>query len=195
MFFSKRAFFSTIGLAVVVSVSGWFVVKTAQRQISTASVPDDFVISTANEITNIKTNKSGQIAYIAKAQKAKRFENEDAWFYKVDVLFYNKDRKQEPWHITSDYGKVTNNDNNVHLYQKVIMQRQAAGKNAPAVKITTDEVFYDDKKDQLNTDRLVTITQPGTDNITTGEGLIGHPKTGNYKLLKNVRSYYAGQNE
>lgn len=196
MFFSKRAFFSTLGLALVVSVSGWFVVKSVQQQINQGKLPNDFVVNTAQNLRDVKTDINGDLTYIAEVEKAVRYENTDAWLNKMNIVFYNnKVQSKAPWHITSDYAKLTNNNNNIRLYDNVIMWRQSSGKNAPAVKIATQEALYDDEQDRLSSDRFITITQPGTKNITTGTGLIGQPKQGDYKLLKNVRSYYAGQHK
>ena len=43
----------------------------------------------------------------------------------------------------------------------------------------------------MYTDTQVTISQPGTPNNIVGTGMNGTPKKGDFKLLKDVRSYYA----
>ena len=193
IFFSKRAFFSTLGLAVVVSVSSWFVIKSAEQQIARGELPADFIVNTAQNLRYVKTDKNGEIIYLADAQKAQRYQNENALLHKVTITVFNRENHlQKPWQITSEHAEITHQNNNVRMYGKVIMQRQGNGKNAPPIKIESPEVLYDNEKARVSSNKLVTITEPGTQNVTTGVGLIGHTNTGAYELLNHVRSYYAG---
>ncbi|WP_116963021.1 LPS export ABC transporter periplasmic protein LptC [Fastidiosibacter lacustris] len=194
MFFSKRVFFSTIGLSVVVGSSGWLVVKSAQEQISHGELPAHFIENTAEGLRYEKYDQKGWLQYSLYAKQGKRFYNQDAVLSEVNAEFFSKDQNDKPWYITANNADVTNNNNNIRLYGNVIMQRQANGNSSPAIKITTEMIDYDNNKDDLNTDKLVTFTEPGTPNNTVGLGLSGAPKKGNFTLLKNVRSYYAGQN-
>ncbi len=193
MFFSKRVFFTTIGLVTVIGSSGWLVVKSAQEQISHGDLPAHFVENTAQDLVYEKYNQSGRLQYTATAKDSKRFYNQDAKLDGVSAVFYAKKPEDKPWHITSDYADITNSNNNIRLYGNVIMQRKANGKNSPAIKMMTDVVDYDNDQDNLTTDQKVIISQPGTPNNTVGIGMISAPKKGDFKLLKEVRSYYAGQ--
>ncbi len=193
IFFGKRAFVSTVSLAIVVSVSGWFVIKSAEEQVLKGDIPPNFVVNTAENLRYIKTTDKGSIAYIADAKTAKRYQNEDAIMSDVKIRVFNtQDPSQKPWDISSNHAKVTNNNNNAQMYDHVVMQRAGDGINTPPIKIASELVNYDNNKDFINTDKLVTITEPDTDNITTGVGLTGHPNQGDYQLLSNVRSYYVG---
>ncbi|WP_440683333.1 LPS export ABC transporter periplasmic protein LptC [Cysteiniphilum halobium] len=193
MFFSKRVFFTTIGLVIVIGTSGWLVVKSAQEQISHGDLPAHFIENTAKSITYEKYDTKGWLEYKATAVDATRFYNQDAKLSTVNAVLYSKDTKDKPWNITANYADITNNNNNMHLYGNVVMLREDNGKNSPAIKIATDSVYYDDNKDYMSTDKQVTISQPGTPNNTIGTGMDGTPKKGDFKLLKNVRSYYVGQ--
>ena len=192
MFFSKRVFFSSIGLAIVVSTSAWLVIKSAQEQISKGDLPADFIESTARDVSYQKFNASGEMVYQGHSLTAKRYHNGDALLGDVNIIFYNKDKTQSPWYIDSKYAKVTQSNDKIHMYDHVVMQRKRTGKNSPAIKIQTKQVIYLDSKDDLTTKDKVTITEPETNNITTGFGLKAKSKAGEFKLLKNVRSYYEG---
>jgi len=193
MFFSKPAFFSSFILAAFVSVSGWFVIKSLEQQIGKGKLPQHFIINTAKDLHYNSINDQGELSYSAFAKDATRYMNEDALLNTVNFVFYNKGQTEAPWHITSNYAKTTEKNNKIRLYGKVIMQKYSQNNSVPQVKITTEQALYDTPSDTLNTDDLVTITEPGTDNITTGIGLLGYPKQGNFSLLSNVRSYYAGR--
>ena len=195
MFFSKRVFFTSIGLTLVIGTSGWLVIKSAQDQISHGDLPAHFVENTAENINYEKYDQQGWLQYSAKAKQATRFFNQDAKLKTVHAIFYSKDRNDEPWNISSNYADITNNNNNIHLYDNVIMERQARGENSPAIKIMTEMVDYNDDKDYLSTDKRVVISQPGTANNTIGVGMTGSPKKSDFKLLKNLRSFYVGQKQ
>jgi len=190
MFFSKRSFFSTIGLAMVVTVSGLMVIKSVQKQISQSDLPDDFIIGTSKDLVNSKTNVKGNTVYVAKAKNATLYQNQDSLLSTVNMILYDKNNKLMVWDISSNYAKITNQNNNINLYGNVILLRKESDKKYPDVKIKTESANYYSKKDLLMSARLITITQPGTNNVTTGSGMIASPNKGDYKLLKNVRSYY-----
>lgn len=193
MFFSKRVFFTTVGLVTVISTSGWLVVKSAQEKISHGDLPAYFVENTAKNITYEKYDTRGWLEYKTTALSATRFYNQDAKLSKVNAIFYSKDRQDKSWDIMTNYVDITNNNNNMHLYDNVVMLRKANGVDLPLIKITTEFVNYDDNKDYISTGKQVKISQPGTPNNTIGMGMSSTPKKGNFKLLKDVRSYYAGQ--
>ena len=108
-------------------------------------------------------------------------------------MLYSKDKQDKPWNVSANYADISDNNNNMHLYGNVVMLRKANGKNSPAIKVTTESVNYDNNKNYVETDKMVTISQPGTPNNTVGIGMNGAPKKGDFRLLKDVRSYYAGQ--
>lgn len=193
MFFSKPALFSSVVLAALVSISGWFVIKSLEQQIRKEKLPQDFIINKAKDLHYNRINDQGELAYSALAKSATRYVNEDALLHQVDVVFYNKGQTEAPWHITSNYAKTTNKNDKIRLYGKVVMEKKRQNHALPEVRVTTEQVLYDSPSDTLNTDDLVTIVEPGTDNITTGIGLLGYPKQGNFSLLSDVRSYYAGR--
>ena len=163
-------------------------VKSAQEQISQGDLPNDFIETSAKNLIYEKFDKRGWLEYTVSAIDVERFYNQDAKLITVSALFYTKNRQDNPWNITA--GHVIFTDKNMHFYDNIVMLRKAKGENFPSIKITTEAFTYNDK-DYLNTDQKVTISQPGTKNNTVGIGMIGEPKKGDFKLLKDVRSYYA----
>ena len=193
MFISKSAFSSSFILAAFVSVSGWFVIKSLEQQMSQGKLPQHFIINTAKDLHYNKIDGQGELSYSAFAKDATRYMNEDALLTAVNFIFYNKGQAEAPWNITSNHAKTTEKNDKIRLYGKVIIQKYSQHSSLPQVQMTTEQVLYNSASDTLDTEDLVTITEPGTDNITTGTGLLGYPKQGNFSLLSNVRSYYAGK--
>ncbi|MFZ9036091.1 MAG: LPS export ABC transporter periplasmic protein LptC [Francisellaceae bacterium] len=191
MFFSKRSVFFTLGLGLVIGSSSWLAIKSAEQQLATSNLPQDFIINKAKDVSYTRINEQGYLTYDATAKTAERMQSGNSRFAGVNAWFYSSDPLQKPWHVTSDYAKVTQNNNKITLFDHVVVKHAASGRTGIPVEITTDHANYWNNKDFLTTDAWVVISQPDTRNNTVAKGLIAYPDKGQFKLLSHVRSYYA----
>ncbi len=189
-FFSKRSIFSTIGLTLVVGVTSWVAIKSAQNYQTESKVPGDFVTNFGKKVQFYQMDDKGDIKYIANATNFTRLENGISKLQRVKLVIYGNDQSQKPWVLTSNLADIANNNTEINLKGDVVLSQVGNGKQSPPIKMTTEQAYVYPKKDTAHTEKPVKITEPGSANIMTGVGMDAKFNPTTVKLLSQVRTYY-----
>ncbi len=191
MFFSKRSLISSFVLTGVVAITSYLAMKSTESFNIGGKLPNDFQVNEAKNIAFTEIDKDGKVKYILNAEDSVRYADGKADVNQVKLLTYS-DNQNNPWHITAKTAEILNDNSKIFLSGGVVITRDAEGKKAPAIKITTESGSVFPKRNYVESNDLVTMTEPGSNNIMTGVGLKGYLNPTNLTLLSNVRTYYVG---
>jgi len=192
MFFSKRSIASFSALTSVVALTSFLAMKSVDNFNFGVKLPDDFPVNNAENVTFTQIDQNGEVKYIMKSNTLVRYENGRSKLDGVNILTYSQSSKK-PWKITSAKALIFDENNKVDLSGGVLITRDQDGPSSPPIRVATESGTLYPKKDHVETNKLVTLTQPGSDNIMTGVGLKGDLNPVNLTLLSKVRAYYDDQ--
>ncbi len=182
----SRTLFSSVTLVLLVAISSWFAIKYSQikqpkaSEVKTASTVLD-------DITVWQMTVTGELDYIAQATKGIQYGDQRVWLKPIKVDFYHQ--QQPPWLGSADYAWVSSNYQKIELFDHVTLRR-AAHANHPPLLFGTSELTIYPQRDYIDTNKAVSLREPGTGNMTTAIGLTGYPKKQLFHLLHEVRSTY-----
>jgi LPS export ABC transporter protein LptC len=189
-FFSKRSIISTISLTLVVGMTSWIAIKSAQNYQTASTVPEDFVTNFGKDVEFSQMDDKGDIKYIANAANFTRLENGISKLQTVKLVIYGNDQSQKPWVLTSNLADIANNNTKINLKGDVILSQAGNGEQSPPIQMTTEQAYVYPKKDTAHTEKPVKIIEPCTENIMTGVGMDAKFNPTTVKLLSQVRTYY-----
>ena len=95
-----------------------------------------------------------------------------------------------PWYVTADQGTMSHGDNNIHLQGHVNIH-QPPGPKSHNATLTTSALNYYPNRQYAETNKPVTIVQPGTH--IEAVGMTANLKTGDINLLHQSRGEYEHQ--
>lgn len=194
MFFSKRSIFSSLGLAVLVGFTSWLAIESSDNYHGKTKLPPSFIVNQASDATLYQMNEQGKLKYKAIAKTVDNLANNDANMTKVDMTLLPQKPGELPWHITANYGFLSDNNSKLKLWGHVIISRPGDGEKKLPLKITTSLLYIYPNKDFAQTDKFVKMQQIGSKNVVTGTGMNAYLHPENIQLLSNVRSYYENTN-
>lgn len=184
--FSKRSVFTTIGLIIAVGVTNYLSLKSISNRHYEGN---EVHITGIGETVHVKQmNKLGQIDYTGNAVKVIRYSDGKSRLYTLNAKLYN-DKGEQPWYAKSDNAWSYSGHSKVLLWGNVNIWRPKGPLNKP-IKLVTSKLTLYPKKDYAETDQFVTISEPGTQTVTTAVGMQAWSKLENVKLLSKVHSIY-----
>jgi len=188
MFSNKQLSLSFL-LVIAIGFTGWLILHHKQSSYlahKNANNPD----SIADEVTIITMDVEGKPASKISAKQLIHFPDNNtslASSPKLTVFIKN----EQPWHITANKGKSVDGDNMIQLWDDVQFM-QPADQDSPQSLILTESFTFWPKKHLGETDKPITLLQPGTK--VTAVGLNADTLSGKIDLLKDVRGSYVAQN-
>ncbi|MDF2690509.1 MAG: export transporter periplasmic protein LptC [Gammaproteobacteria bacterium] len=182
---SKQAAFSTIALGVLVSITSWMAIKNSEIPVDSGVVTQTGFIE---HVTLHQTNQLGQLAYSGSVDSITQFSNGNNNFTNLLATAYNQ-AGSPPWHLSAPQGQTLNNNNQVILSGNVVLTRDASTKIRP-ISIQTQSVTIYPQQNYAETSYPISITEPGTRNITTAVGAEAYFKLQRVTLLSQVNSTY-----
>ena len=183
---NKKQIFVTIILLSIVVFTIWLIISANKISIhpNLPDKPDAF----ATDIKSVKLNKLGEIDRILISPKIVHYpKNNMSKITKPFAIINKKD--EQPWHITSDRGEALEGTKKIILFGNVKI-RQLPGENSKNITLLTTEITFYPDRSYIETDKPVTIKQPG--NIVKAIGLQADLNTGYIKLLSKVKGQYSG---
>jgi LPS export ABC transporter protein LptC len=178
-------------LTGVVAITSYLAMKSTESFNIGGKLPDDFQVNEAKDVVFTQIDKDGKVKYVLHAQDSLRYADGKGDISDVKLLTYSDDQNN-PWHITAKKAQILNDNTKIFLSGGVVITRDADGKKVPPIKITTESGSVFPKRNYVESSDLVTMTEPGSNNIMTGVGLKGYLNPTNLTLLSNVRTYYVG---
>jgi lipopolysaccharide export system protein LptC len=170
---------SLILLLIIMAILTTWLITTSGNIVLPESKPQN-PDSLMTLVDAIKFSKTGQPHHIFKsAQLVNYLKNNMTKLKQPFYVFQNE--TESPWHICADRGKAYNGIDRIILNGHIKIQ-QLPGKNSRNLTLITDQMTFYPNRSFAETDRPVTIKQPGI--IIHGIGLEVDLKTGNVKLRK-----------
>ena len=171
-------------LSMMVLFTTWFTV-TADKVTLHKNNPND-PNSFTTMVDAIQFNKLGQPYHIFKSPKLTNYLQNDTTDISQPFYIFKKDN-EPPWHVRADRGKAYQGTDRIVLTGHINIQ-QLPGLNSRNIILLTDKMIFYPNRSFAETDRPVTIKQPGI--IVHGIGLQADLKKGYIKLLSKTRGEY-----
>ncbi len=133
--------------------------------------------------------KDGQISYTFNAIRLEHYREEKRQnevftiIEKPELIIYQKD---EPWHVRADKGKLTSTDQNIELWQQVVLNH--ISEEGIVTTINTEKLIIDPVNKFANTKEPVRIHSDKAQ--IEGVGMDADLTAEKLTLLSNVRGLY-----
>lgn len=187
---SRGAFLSTTGLTAFVILTS--IIAIDNSQLAGLFKKTNFQTGTATNLTITQMNHHGTRRYIAHFASATEFKDHSIHFNQLHALTFSQ-HHQAPWTIVANHGSFSHEHHKVVLWDNVKAWRPAKGK-ARALRLTTQHITLYPHQHYATSPVRVTITQPGTDNMTTGIGLKAYNQPTQFvHFFSHVYSVYQSQ--
>ena len=184
---SKQSYIGSISLALLVLVTSW--VAVINSRLNPIRNIAKVVTGKAQNITVLQMNNLGRPSYQAVVKQANQFGNGDVIFHDINAITFPADQSS-PWHLSADHGRSTDNNQQVYFWGHVTAYRPKSANNAAFLFKTTTLTVYP-QQNFAETDDPVTLSEPGTKNVTTGIGMRAYSKPQKIiHLLSDVHSTY-----
>lgn len=143
---------------------------------------------------NMTRYEDGHPIYNLYGPKMYHYENKKGTIFINPFLsHYVDDDLMIDWTTQSQTAEVTQDKSLLILKDDVTLKSYKNSREHPNV-LTTSILYIHDKGESVS-NRVFTKLVNYPNNIIEGVGLLGYPKTGEFKLLSNVSSYYENNNE
>lgn len=186
---NKGALLAVTLLVLVLLVTSWY--AASLTRITPFIESGSFNMGTLTDANILQTDNFGNPQYTGTMQSATEFNNGDIHFLGFNMTFFNNGTPvSPPWQLRSDSGTVTNQNTEITLNGHVNLSRAAANGTIPVLIATDSAIIYPNTQKITGTD-LVTISQPGTINQTSGIGFIADIQSKRVQLLSKVQGTYA----
>jgi LPS export ABC transporter protein LptC len=184
MMLNKKRLTTFIFLLSIALLSTWFVLTTEVTTVkkSNPQNPDAFMLG----VTATQMNKFGKPINIVTASKLVNFTQNNTTKFEDPFIIHYVDNAP-PWHISAKYGQAMHGTEKIILTQQVKI-RQLPGPNSHNVTFTTTQLTYHTKTSIAETDKPVTIIQPGS--VVHAIGLKADLNKGYVNLLAKVKGQY-----
>ncbi len=185
--FSKRVIFFSIALTGAVALTSWYSIKSSESGIAPqpTSVIDDGIATTVHLQ---QYNLQGMLAYEGNAAKAVQYSDQTVGLWQIAGVYYTTP-PQPSWHGSADQAHVSADGNTIELIGQVVLHRPAATNFIP-LQLNTEQLFLYPPSNSAYTMAPVTLSQPGTQNITHAVGLHATETPETLDLLSKVDSTY-----
>jgi LPS export ABC transporter protein LptC len=192
-FFSKRSIFSAFSMAIIVGVTSILSIESVHNYHSEDERPGNFVTTRGVDVQLYQINSKGRTEYKTNSQRAVSLEDGRSKLYKNELSIYGKG-SNIPWVLVSDVATISKGNNILNLEQYVNLSRKEDKKsNHPPINIYTNQAYVYPKKNFVETDKPVKITQPGSKNIITGIGMRATLNPVVIEVKSRVRGYYGAK--
>ena len=177
-------------LVGVFSLGSYWILEVVRSRATTATVhrtrtePDYFI----ENFHFIKMTTTGQNKYRIAGARLIHYPGDDSYEISLPVIT-NLNPDQDPMDIHARRAVIRNKadqpDNEVHLYDNVIVDRPASIRSSH-FQLLTDYLLIYPNQDTMQTDKSVEIRLGNT--ITRGTGMLANNATQQIQLLSNVSS-------
>lgn len=182
----KTTFFSLL-LVIALGFSFWAMHYHFQGRPPILSkrteTPDTFMLKAAY----MRFDKEGQLHDKISVPRMVHYQTNDVSDFNHPNLIIYGEKKQQPWHISADYGRSQHGAEQIHLWSHVNIQ-QPNSPDHPGLAIATSSLVIYPKTQIALTDQAVTIKQP--DAVVTSVGLRANFKTDQVELLSHAHAIY-----
>src|SRR3990167_10058090 len=156
--------------------------KTQAPLTSQKNTVDSFILQGAFT----EYNEQGLIKTKMNAITITHFQKSGATqFEKPYIVTYTENRT--PWHIRADQGVSDKTGSKIILTGHVNVHELQTAQHAETT-ITTTELTIFPKESRAVTDKMITLSRPGT--VIHGTGFIANLKTGQYQLRSESEAVY-----
>lgn len=173
----------SIALVIASTVAGFYYYSGKSQKLEVRANQD--LSSNAENIQIIQTNDTGQLYAKANIQHMTQWMNNGrAELKQVQGIMYQNGQPNTTFH--SDKTIADNDYRHMELTGNVTITRLNA-EQQPSIRFKTDYLQGDTKTNQIQTDRLVLVTNPQAQ--FTSQGLKANLTTGQYEF-SNIRGKY-----
>lgn len=185
----KKYFIFTLLLFSLAGATSWLTLRivkeTSLTHITRSVNPDAYMF----KARYTQMNKNGTIHSIMRATQTIHYSKKDfAVFQNPNIIVMVANKK--PWHITAERGHSEQGGKKVILIDHVKMHQPAGLNNKELTIKTNSAVIYPTEK-QAETNKPVTILQPGV--TITAIGAKADLQKSTVNLLSNVKEIYIPQ--
>ena len=174
-------------LLIFIAITTGFILSS--RHIKTSannpSHPDSFMTN----VHAIKINEFGKQRYLLISPKTTNYLKNNTTIFESPFFIINNDN-EPPWHIKAVNGKTLQGIDKVILWDNVTI-RQLPGKNSRNIKLITSKLIIYPNKSFVETNKPVTISQPGS--IVHAVGMQADLNKNYIKLLSKTHGQYGGK--
>jgi len=181
---NKKRLLTIVALLLMTGLSVWLIISSHHMSLgkNKPQTPDAF----ATNIEATKMDKFGKPKSVLKSPKSTHYQqNDTTQLEKPFIILYKQN--EPPWHIHADHGTAIHGSEKITLYGHVKF-RQLPGTNSHYMTLTTSEMTFYPDRSFAETDKPVTIRQPG--NIVHAVGLQADTEKSYIKLLSKTRGQY-----
>lgn len=171
-------------ISILIGAFAWFLLTTDFSLLH--KVNPEHYDSFMTNVHGIKLDKFGKPHDELFSPNIKHYlTNDSAISEKPLFIFYGKDGP--PWHVQADHAKSINGNKLIFLWDNVHIQ-QLPGPNSRNVTLTTTQMTVYPDRSFAETDKPVTIKQPGS--IVHGVGMQADLNKGKVKILSKTSGMY-----
>ena len=193
---SKTAVLSTFGLILLVGITNYLSLKRFDQEFQ-SSPSGVYIQGVGYHVNILQMSALGLPDYQINLSKIIHYSDQKDRLFNIQMLKFstlsntkNITQSPPPWHLDANEGWSYQDQSQIDLWNQVHAYRTQTQTTVP-IDIKTQKISYFPKKDLLKTSDLVLIQEPGTQNITHGTGLIGHPNAQKFELLSNINSLFS----
>jgi len=178
----------TLILAIALALGSLWVLRVMQRGVDDSmpdkprTDPDYFV----EKFKFVKMESTGQVQYAIAGARFTHNPQDSTYEIQLPVI-KSLDKKQPPTTIRADRAVAEENNSKIHLFDNVLLNRPASGKNEH-FRMKSDYVMAMIDDDVVVTDKPVEIALGSS--ILTGTGMYINNATREFRLSSKVRGTY-----
>ncbi len=187
---NKGATLVVTALFCLVALTGWY--AASLTHLPELPAVGSFNMGMLTGVHVIQTNPAGSVQYQGSIAEATQLGNENVNFTGLNVTLYDSDQNALPITLTADEGTATNQNSQIDLMGHVTLTRPQSPNSVPLLVKTDAATIYPDTE-TVKGSGLITFSQPGTMNQTSGVGFVANLQQKWMKLLSQVKSTYATQ--
>ncbi len=173
---------SIILLVFLISAILFYFLNYDQSEVQILSkntYPDSYLV----DATYHRMDKTGKEFVLIKAENVQHFPLKNMTLLENPTLIIHND--DDIWRLKALHAQSKNEFDMINLSQQVEITRDESSAKF-WLKASTDSLVVQPHLQLVETDKTVTIEQPGLK--ISGHGLLGNLKDGNLKLLKHMQS-------
>lgn len=185
---NKGSFLVVMALFCLMALTGWY--AAGLTRLPTLPDVGAFNMGVLTTAHVVQTTDTGALQYQGDMAEATQINNGDIHFKGLNILFYNTENDITPWNLKADRGTAIDRNTEIDLQGNVALSRAVTANSAPILVQTAAAMIYPNSQ-KVTGEGLITLSQPGTMNQTTGVGFVVNLQQKTANLLSQVKSIYA----
>lgn len=185
---NKGSLLVVMVLFCLMALTGWY--AAGLTRLPTLPDVGAFNMGVLTTAHVIQTTDAGALQYQGSMAEATKINNGDIHFKGLNILFYNAANDATPWNLKADTGTAIDQNTEIDLQGNVALSRASTANSVPILVQTAAATIYPNSQ-KVTGAGLITLSQPGTMNQTSGVGFNVNLQQKAVNLLSQVKTIYA----